>query len=179
MTRRSRSGFTLIELIIVVGIISILAVVLIAVLLNAQSSGEKAKAKNFVDTVLPAAIGKWQEDNGRGTGDFPRSGTNKDGAYYDGTIMLYEELILKPGKSGKGAYIGDDQYLKGDANGKPVFLDPWNKPYVYRNFSAKRAKGASETEFRGKKYNDTYDIISGGPDGDIKTEDDNVINGQN
>lgn len=179
MTRRSRSGFTLIELIIVVGIIAVLAVVLIAVLLNAQSSGETAKAKNFVNTVVPAAIGKWQEDIGKGTADFPRSGTNKDGAYYDGNVLLYEELVTKPAKSGKGAYIGDDQFLKGEHNGKPVFMDPWGNPYVYRNYSAKRAKGSSEVEFRGKKYNDTYDIISAGPDGDINTEGDNVYNGSN
>lgn len=178
MTRRSRSGFTLIELIIVVGIIAVLAVVLIAVLLNAQSSGEVAKARNFVNTVVPAAIGKWQEDNGKGTADFPRSGTNKDGAYYDGNQMLYDELVAKPAKSGKGSYIGDDQYLKGEHNSKPVFMDPWGKPYVYRNYSAKKAKGAGEAEFRGKKHNDTYDIISAGPDG-VLGNDDDVYNGSN
>lgn len=178
MTRRARSGFTLIELIIVVGIISVLAVVLIAVLLSAQSSGEVAKAKNFVNTVLPAAIAKWQEDTGKGANAYPRSGTNKPGAYYDGTVLLYEELVTLPGKSGKGSYIGSDQYVKGDVGGKPVFLDPWNNPYVYRNFSAKKAKGSGDSEYRGKKYNDSYDIISAGPDAKLDTDDD-VYNGSN
>ncbi|MBX3474264.1 MAG: prepilin-type N-terminal cleavage/methylation domain-containing protein [Planctomycetes bacterium] len=178
MTRRSRSGFTLIELIIVVGIISVLAVVLIAVLLNAQSSGEVAKARNFVNTILPAAIAKWQEDTGKGSNTYPRSGANKPGAYYDGNKLLYEELVTLPGNSGKGAYIGVDQYVKGELEGKPVFLDPWNNPYIYRNHSAKKAKNANEVEYRGKKYNDNFDMISAGPDGKPDTEDD-VYNGSN
>ncbi|MBK9976157.1 MAG: prepilin-type N-terminal cleavage/methylation domain-containing protein [Planctomycetes bacterium] len=178
MTRRSRSGFTLIELIIVVGIISILAVVLIAVLLSAQSSGEVAKARNFCNTLVPSAIGKWQEDTGKQTYDYPRSGINKEKEYFDGTVLLYEELVTKPNSSGKGAYISEDQYLKGEHKGKPVFFDPWGNCYIYRNFSAKRSRGASETPFKGKKYNDTYDIISQGPDGKMDTEDD-VYNGSN
>ncbi|MBE7492310.1 MAG: prepilin-type N-terminal cleavage/methylation domain-containing protein [Planctomycetes bacterium] len=178
MIRRSRSGFTLIELIIVIGIIAVLVVVLVAVLLNAQSSGEKAKAKNFVNTVIPAAIGKWQEDTGKGNNEFPRSGNNRAGAYYDGNVELYKTLVLDPAKTSKGAYVGDDQYLKGEHDGKPVFVDPWGRPYVYRNYTAKRARGASEAEYRGKKHNDTYDIISAGPDGVIDNDDD-IYNGSN
>lgn len=178
MTRRARSGFTLIELIIVVGIISVLAVVLIAVLLNAQSSGEVAKARNFANTIIPAAIGKWQEDVGKGTADFPRSGINKEGTYYDGNALLYEELVTKPAKSGKGAYVGEDQYVKGEHNGKPVFLDPWNTPYVYRNYSAKKSRSGGDSEYRGKKLNETYDIISAGPNGTLG-DDDDVYNGSN
>ncbi|MCC6466448.1 MAG: prepilin-type N-terminal cleavage/methylation domain-containing protein [Planctomycetes bacterium] len=172
MTRRARSGFTLIELIIVVAIIGVLAVVLVAVLLSAQGKGEIGKAEYFVKNVIPAAMGKWQDDNGKGDNEYPRSGRNSEGDYVDGNPELYEALVTGPEKAGKGSYVPKDTFGEGEVKSKPGFLDPWNQPYIYRNYTAKLSKAGGDKPYRGKKHNEAYDIISKGPDGQIDTEDD-------
>lgn len=185
MTRRSRSGFTLIELIIVVAIIAVLVVVLLAVLLSARKKGDIAKARSFVTSVMTDAIQKWQTDiQGGANTIFPPAGNSQrddgpDEGYYEGNMLLFEELVTKPSNTEKGAYVGKDTYTKGeptDGRPKPVFVDPWGKPYVYRNYSVKKARDGKGSEYRGKRYNDTYDIISAGPNGTFG-DDDDIYNG--
>lgn len=178
MTRSSRSGFTLIELLIVVLIIGVLVVVLVAVLFTARGRGDVAIAENFLDTTLKDAINRWQDDRGGLTTDFPPSGVNRPGEWFDGNTMLFEELVLKPEKAGRAPYITKDQMTRGKLpNGKEAFFDPWDKPYVYRNFSMKKAKDGSGYVYSGAKHNDSYDMISAGPDGKFDTDDD-IWNGK-
>jgi general secretion pathway protein G len=167
MERSARSGFTLIEIMIVVAIIGILVVVLLAVLLNAQKKGEVAKAENFVSNAVPQAMKQWQTDNGKNDSTYPSSPDLTDGdSYSRGNIELFKELILDPKDKGKNAYIEESAYLKGEEGGKPVFLDPWNNFYIYRNYSMKKSATGKNRVFSGKRYNEnTYDIISRGPDG--------------
>jgi prepilin-type N-terminal cleavage/methylation domain-containing protein len=180
MKRRARSGFTLIELLIVVLIIAVLVVVLVAVLLAARGKGDVRMAQNFVDGVLTEAISRWQEDaHGGVTKIFPPSGMNRTGAWYDGNAMLFDELVLKPEAAGKAPYLGKDQFARGPVSGRREgFIDPWGQPYIYRNFSIKKAKDGSTIAFHGKAHNpDTYDVISAGPDTVLDTDDD-IINGK-
>lgn len=180
MKRHARSGFTLIELLIVVLIIAVLVVVLVAVLLAARGKGDERAAQNFVDGVLTEAISRWQEDaHGGVTTIFPPSGMNRSGEWYDGNAMLFEALILKPEAAGKPPYLGKDQFTRGAVAGrKEGFIDPWGKPYIYRNFAVKKARDGSTILFNGKAHNpDTYDMISAGPDTILDTEDD-IINGK-
>lgn len=177
INRSTRSGFTLIELMIVVAIIGILVAALVAGLLLAVAKGETAKAKDFVTNLIPAAITKWQADSNVDSNTYPASPKLTDGdSYFLGNAELFKELITDPKKAGKTPYLTDEQYMEGEEGGKPVFLDPWNKPYIYRNYNMKRSASGRTQNFGGRRYNaNTYDIISMGPDG-ILYDDDNGNN---
>ena len=182
MRRSSRSGFTLIEILIVVGIIAILVVVLLAVVLNARKKGDIGMAKNFATTAMAAAMEKWQQDNGKSANTFPPSPNISDGeSYWQGNAELFKELVTEPKKNNKAPYISDDVYVEGEEGGKPVFLDPWNNFYIYRNVSVKRTISGRGKKYAGKRYNeDTYDVISKGPDGqlyEVEGENDDIHNG--
>lgn len=171
------AGFTLIELLIVVSIVLVLAGVLTGALIMALSKGEESKARNFVDKAIPNAMEKWQDAMGKSSNTYPPSGRNLPGRYYDGTKILFEQLVTKPNKKDKPAYVDPDSFLEVDEGGKPVFQDPWGNPYIYRNWSGKKLKGGKSASSRAKKFNSTYDIISMGPDGEPDTDDD-IVNGQ-
>jgi len=179
MRRSARSGFTLIEILIVVGIIGILVVVLLAALLMARKKGDVAEAKNFVAKAVPTAMTMWQELNNKSDNDYPASPELADGDnYVRGNIELYKELILDPKDKGKDPFIPENQYREGEENGKPVFLDKWNNFYIYRNYTMKKSASGKNRPFTGKRYNEnTYDIISKGPDGELYTDDD-IYNGK-
>ncbi|MBX3460317.1 MAG: prepilin-type N-terminal cleavage/methylation domain-containing protein [Planctomycetes bacterium] len=179
MISSRRSGFTLIEILIVVGIIGLLVTVLLAVLLAVAGKGPEHQAKDFVNNRLPAAMTKWQQESMMGSNDYPNSPNMRDGAdYRDGNINLFDELVTKPQKGGKPAYIEDGAYIKGDHQGKPIFLDPWNNPYIYRNYTQKLSKSGSGVRTSiGKKYSEDYDIVSCGPDG-IYGNDDDIARGK-
>jgi prepilin-type N-terminal cleavage/methylation domain-containing protein len=171
MERSNRSGFTLIELIIVVGIIGILVTVLLAVLLSATGQGDRRKAENFVKNIAREAITEWQGTL-RGSGTYPKSPNLKGGKdYVDGNIELYNELVTKPEKAGKAPFVAAEHYDVDTRNGKPVFMDPWGNPYIYRNYVQKTGSGTAP-KIQGKTYNDTYDLISCGPDGVLDSDDD-------
>ncbi|MCB9932206.1 MAG: prepilin-type N-terminal cleavage/methylation domain-containing protein [Planctomycetes bacterium] len=183
MRRSSRSGFTLIEIMIVVGIIAILVVVLVAVLFGAMKKGEIAKAEDFVTNVIPTAITKWQNDTMKDSNTYPASPGLSDGpGYWQGNASLYEELVTKPVAAGKDPYVKPEQYNEGTEGGKKVFLDPWMRYYIYRNYSQKRSASGKTPSFTGKRYNEnTYDIISLGPDGELyefKGDTDDIYNGR-
>ncbi|MBZ0135150.1 MAG: prepilin-type N-terminal cleavage/methylation domain-containing protein [Planctomycetes bacterium] len=182
MRRSLRSGFTLIEILIVVGIIGVLVVVLLAVLLTASKKGEIAQAEFFVNNAVPQAMQKWQNDNGKDSNTFPASPDLTDGdSYSRGNIELFNELVTKPIKAGKEAYIGNDLYVEGSEGGRPVFLDPWNRFYIYRNYTMKKSASGKNRGYTGRRYNEnSYDIISLGPDQQLYEKDgetDDIYNG--
>lgn len=182
MRRSLRSGFTLIEILIVVGIIGILVVVLLAVLLTASKKGEIAQAEYFVNNAVPQAMQKWQNVNGKNDNTYPASPNLTDGdGYVSGNIKLYEELITKPKKNGEGPYIEEDLFLEGEEGGKPVFMDPWHHLYIYRNYTMKKSATGRTRGYTGRRYNEnSYDVISLGPDGVLYEKDgesDDIYNG--
>ncbi len=174
MKRSRRSGFTLIEILIVIGIIGLLVTILVAALLSATGAGQEGRARHFVNNVIPEAMLQWQDYNGKGSNDYPRSPNLREGqAYIDGNIELYNELVTKPDAAGKGAFVMAEHYDKGESKGKPLFNDPWGTPYIYRNYTQKLSRGGGTQQvYRGKTHSQTYDVISCGPDMVLDTEDD-------
>ncbi|MHC4839927.1 MAG: prepilin-type N-terminal cleavage/methylation domain-containing protein [Planctomycetota bacterium] len=171
-----RSGFTLIELMIVVAIIALLVAILVGVLLTASQKGDEGKANNFCNNIMTKAITDWQSDNGKTANVFPRivSKPMKEGAYHWGTVDLYKVLVTDRKDANKDPYIADTEYTAGEYERKPVFLDPWNNPYIYRNYSMKKSltkKNKIKFPTSKQKNQGSYDIISLGQDGVVGNDD--------
>lgn len=179
MRVRSRSGFTLIELLIVVAVIGLLVTVLAAVLLGAFGKGKEAEARNFMDNIIPQAIQKWADANGK-PNRCPPSGTNPADPI-EGNSKLYKELVANPREAGNTAYLDMTGVSEGKEGGNTVFLDPWGTPYMYRDWSAPPPKGSKggDTGIGGvKPYNPgSFDMISAGQDKKFGTEDDIIRGG--
>jgi prepilin-type N-terminal cleavage/methylation domain-containing protein len=172
--RRSKSGFTLIEVLIVVAIIGVLAMVLLGVVLNVIGRGDTAQVRNFVNNVMGEAISNWQQDNGFGSNQFPPSPNMAPGGEYtEGNAELFKAPVLEPEAANRAPYVAEDHYQRGVDNwGNPVFLDPWGNPYIYRNYTTPRMRNATARPYEGRRLADTYDLISMGPDGEYGTDDD-------
>jgi prepilin-type N-terminal cleavage/methylation domain-containing protein len=165
---RRSAGFTLIEILVVIGIIGILVVVMVAVVMMYAGRGDEALARNFVSTVIPGAIEEWQQETGRRSNQFPPSPNMRvGGTYTEGNAELFNALVTEPDQGGRPAMVPRDMYEVGTYDGRQVFLDPWGNPYIYRNYTHRSAQ-----QYDGRRLSDTYDIISMGPDGRYETEDD-------
>jgi general secretion pathway protein G len=105
--RGKRSGFTLIEMLLVVAIIGTLAALIVPKLANKGNDAKIAAAKADIST-LGTLLDAFQLDNDH----YP---TGKNGL---------QDLITQPrdASNWKGPYIKD-------ATGIP--MDPWGHPYVY------------------------------------------------
>ena len=104
---RSSSGFTLIELIVVVVIIGLLAGLVLPQFIR-QEEKAKLKAARAQIELLGTALDTFRLDVGR----------------YPTTEEGLQALRQKPG----GLERWDGPYLK-----KDLPLDPWNKPYNYKS----------------------------------------------
>jgi len=104
MSRRSRAGFTLIELMIVVVILGLLATIVMPRILSRPEQARRTKAKIDIRNI-ESALALFKTDTGR----FP---TTSEGL---------EAMVSDPGIKGYSA----DGYLN------KVPLDPWGNKYVY------------------------------------------------
>ena len=122
----NRAGFTLLELLAVVGIIAILAGLVLGVGRHAIESGKIARAKSEL-TVLAAALEAYR----RSYGDFPQT---------DDEPRLLQSLLGRRGPLNHAivgrAFIETSKFttagaLDPFANTSAVLIDPWGQPYVY------------------------------------------------
>lgn len=102
MTKGSASGFTLVEILVVVSIIAILSTLVIVKLSGYTDRARVAVAKSHLSQI-ESAIRAFREDAGR-------------------LPISIDELITKPADVTNWQEGG---YLKGDP------ADPWGHPYVY------------------------------------------------
>ena len=102
--QRSRAGFTLVEILLVVAIIGILAGV---VALNTGKHADKARIRTCRVSIgtICTAIDAYQMDTGR----YPNS---------------LEGLVTSPG----GLNTWDGPYIRG---GTAALIDPWAQPFQY------------------------------------------------
>ncbi len=109
MSKRNDSGFTLVELMLVVIIISILVAMVVPRLMGRSDQAREAAAKADIEANLASALDLYEID----TGHYPKT---DDGL---------QALTAKPsdpkiGGRWKGPYI------------KKKPMDPWGNPYVYK-----------------------------------------------
>lgn len=137
LSRRSagEGGFTLLEVIIMVGILALLATLLIIKTEGIFSSSQEAVAKIFVRDSLKTALERYRMDMGS----------------YPSTAEGLAVLMTAPANA-TGNWRGPYAEVPG---GKPP-LDPWGEPYQYRHPGTRNktgydlfSKGADKTEGTG------------------------------
>jgi general secretion pathway protein G len=108
MAHRARGGFTLIEILVVIAVISLLAALVAPNVFRHVGTAKDAAAKSQIE-MLGAALDAYRLDNGR----YPTSD--------QGLEALWEEPTAEPRPSNwRGPYLR-----------KAVPMDPWDNPYLY------------------------------------------------
>ena len=105
--RRSRVGFTLIEILVVIVVIAILATLVAPNVFQHVATAKTSTAKSQIE-MLSTALDAYRLDNGQ----------------YPTTQQGLAALVVKPSIDPPPTWHGP--YLR-----KDVPLDPWNEPYVY------------------------------------------------
>ena len=105
-----RAGFTLVEILVVIAIISLLAGVVLLNIAPQIGMGSQAAAKAQIQ-VLSSAITTYRMAHGR----------------YPTQPQGLEALVRKPAQEPVPQNYPDGGYL----SGRTVPLDPWKRPYLY------------------------------------------------
>jgi general secretion pathway protein G len=106
--KRSRGGFTLIEILVVIAVISLLAALVAPNVFQHVGTAKDAAARSQIE-MLGAALDSYRLDNGR----YPTTD--------QGLEALWTEPTLEPRPTNwRGPYLR-----------KAVPADPWSNPYVY------------------------------------------------
>jgi general secretion pathway protein G len=129
-SRPRQSGFSLIELLLVLVILAVLAAVVVPKFTNRTEQARVTAAKTDI-SMLDTALDAYEIDNGR----------------YPGSDEGLAALVSAGGasKTWKGPYIKKD-----------VPVDPWGNPYVYRYPGTNNANGYDLVSFGpdGREGND-------------------------
>lgn len=107
---RIESGFTLIEVMVVVVILGILASIIVPKIMSRPEQAKQVKAQQDI-LAIESALQLYKLDNG----------------FYPSTDQGLQALVDKPNINPIPANWKDGGYLK------QVPIDPWGKPYQYLN----------------------------------------------
>jgi prepilin-type N-terminal cleavage/methylation domain-containing protein len=176
-------GFTILELIVVVTIITILATFLIPAGGRARERARQAKAKSQI-AALEVAITAFQTDFGfypttQITGSSPNFSVNSGATAESNNVAVTEILTgfnlsggsraassntLVTSSAWNGPYLDLDV---SDVNGSGAMIDPWSNPYVF----GLDLDGNTSTQPPSHNLY-SFDINSSGPDASTGTADD-------
>lgn len=117
-SNRSASGFTLIEMLVVITVIAILAAVIAPTIFRNVGDAKIAAAKSQMQ-IFELALDAYRLDND----------------YYPSTAQGLSALVKLP-EGGSGAPRWRGPYLKRD-----VPQDPWGRPYLYHSPAASSSDG--------------------------------------
>ncbi|MDE0959459.1 MAG: prepilin-type N-terminal cleavage/methylation domain-containing protein [Planctomycetota bacterium] len=170
------TGFTLIELMIVVSIIAVLATLVTKMIQVAQAKAAEAQATTTIAT-LKNAIESFNRDEGVYPG---WSLEVDDPEEFNGFPALYEGIAGERPPNGKGGKNSpytefdnsmivvvdedfEDEFKEAgrsifDSDVDKFYLDPWQEPYIYRENRSKRSKEEWMIRRSG------FDLWSAGPD---------------
>jgi general secretion pathway protein G len=147
---RCDSGFTLVEMIVVMAIISILAGLLLAGVSAARARGGITKTKALI-TELSLLVSQYESN----TGDYPQGAGGAESAE-----ALCEALTSA--KGGVQHEFAPDALRDTDGDGRPEIVDYWQRPFSYYHHRS----------YAGPPRETTYRLVSAGPDGEEGTDDD-------
>ena len=126
VTARRRSGFTLLELVVVIIVLGLLAGIVAPQIINRLSEAKSTTAKTQIE-LLSVALDGYRLDNG----SYPTT--------EQGLAALRERPARPPVPvNWRGPYLRKD-----------VPLDPWGRPYLYRA-PGQRNPGAFDLESLGR-----------------------------
>ena len=126
VTARRRSGFTLLELVVVIIVLGLLAGIVAPQIINRLSEAKSTTAKTQIE-LLSVALDAYRLDNG----SYPTT--------EQGLAALRERPTRPPVPANwRGPYLRKD-----------VPLDPWGRPYLYRA-PGQRSPGAFDLESLGR-----------------------------
>jgi len=123
VTRSSQTGFTLVELLVVISIVGMLAGLMSVAIPRAMESGKKAKAKGELNAIV-AAVKAYQQEYGRWPGSATATG--------DTTFQDANSKSLLSALSGTGNALVENpksvRFLEG-ASTDGTMKDPWGMQY--------------------------------------------------
>jgi len=159
---RPYNAFTLIELVVVVGIITILAGLVLSTVSYARKKGARARAETEI-AAISAACESYKADNGvypnnSDTNNLnPTANGNSNSPSYNlASLYLYEQLsgdlTGTQQVTGKSYFTFKPQMLSTDTNGNVLAIkDPFGYSYGYSTRMASTGGGG---------YNPTFDLWS-------------------
>ena len=121
ITRPSQTGFTLVELLVVISIIGMLAGLMSVAIPRAMEGGKKAKAKGELNAIV-AAVKAYKQEYGR----WPGTNSNGDTYFMDDDS---KSLLAALGGSSTNNLVQNPKgvrFLEG-ATPEGVMIDPWKK----------------------------------------------------
>jgi prepilin-type N-terminal cleavage/methylation domain-containing protein len=151
----SSSGFTIIEILVVLAIILVLAGLILATSGFVQKKGARSRAEVEI-VAMSAALENYKADNGIYPGSILDPATTAPSSYQDASTTLYESLAGDPDGDGQpdpaiASYMQFKPNQLGSNNSKMFVKDPFGNSYGYSTLhETNPAKG----------FNPTFDLWS-------------------
>ena len=147
-----KKGFTLVEILVVITIISILAALLLPTISGVQKDALRAKAKTTINQ-LAQALKAYETDYGQ----YPPDDLNNGGSETSKGTYKYRNdslIFALDGDTSNGGpsivyFEFQEEFIDGDSH--QIYLDPFSQPFWYHNFH-------DDSGSTGKVRNNTYPL---------------------